>query len=121
MKQIFKINYKLSNWNDIIGQCRANKYYANKYKKQEMEVIRYSLIGLHKVKKYPIQIEFRWHIKNSISDLDNKSCKAILDQMQHQGIIENDNIKHINKITHYAIKDKEEYVEVIMEEENDIK
>lgn len=112
MKQIFRINYKLSNWNDIIGQCRANKYYANKYKKQEMEVIRYSLIGLHKVKKYPIQLEFRWHIKNSISDLDNKSCKAILDQMQHQGIIENDNIKCISSILHIAIKDSKDYVEV---------
>ena len=116
MKQTFTIDYKLDNWNTIIGRCRTNKYYANLYKRKEMEIIRYSLIGLHKVKTYPIQIEFRWHIKSSISDLDNKSCKAILDQLQHQGIIENDNIKCINKITHHAIKDTKDFVEVTIEE-----
>ena len=64
MKQVFKINYKLHNWNDIIGQCRTNKYYANKNKKQEMEIIRYSLVGIKKIEKYPIQMVFKWHIKN---------------------------------------------------------
>ena len=114
MKQTFKINYKLDNWNTIIGRCRTNKYYANNHKQKEMEIIKYSLIGLHKIEKYPIEIEFRWHIKSSISDLDNKSVKSILDELQKQEIIENDNIKYINKITHYAIKDKEEYVEVTL-------
>ena len=108
----FKINYKLDNWNTIIGKARANKYYANKHKKDEMSLIRYSLVGLPKIKQYPVQMVFKWHIKSVISDLDNKSTKNILDEMQIMGILENDNIKHINKITHYAIKDDKDFVEV---------
>ena len=36
--------------------------------------------------------------------------------MQNLGILENDNIKHINKITHIAIKDDIEYVELEIKE-----
>jgi hypothetical protein len=37
--------------------------------------------------------------------------------MQNLGILENDNIKHIRKISHIAIIDKEEYIEMeIMED-----
>ena len=102
---------KLQNWNQIIGQNRTNKYGANSYKQKEMQEISLYLKDLEPIKEYPIEIIFTWHIKNVNSDLDNKSTKAILDQMQKQGILENDNIKHIRKITHIAVKDKEEYVE----------
>lgn len=117
----FRINFKLDNWNKIIGRCRANRFYANKHKQQEMKLIRDSLIDLPKIDKYPVQIVFKWHVKASTSDLDNKSVKNILDEMQIMGILENDNIKHINKITHYAIKDKADYVDVeIIEGDNDV-
>jgi hypothetical protein len=32
--------------------------------------------------------------------------------MQNLGILENDNIKHINEITHKAVKDDTEFVEM---------
>lgn len=103
---------KLENWNEIIGQNRVNKYYANNHKQQEMKDISWFIRQIPPIKNYPIELIFTWHINNSRADLDNKSCKAILDCMQNIGILENDNIKHITKITHIAIKDSEEYVEM---------
>lgn len=106
------IPLKLANWNDIISQCRTNKYYANTHKKAEMKDISWFVRNIPPITKYPIKMVFTWHIKNSRSDLDNKSVKAILDCMQNLGILENDNIKHITAITHKAVKDSEEFVEM---------
>lgn len=106
------IPLKLFNWNDIIGQCRANKYYANTHKQREMKDISWFIRNIPPITKYPIKMVFTWHIKNSRSDLDNKSVKSILDCMQNLGILENDNIKHITEITHKAVKDNEEFVEM---------
>ena len=111
------IDYKLDNWNDTIKYNRSNKYLGAKRKKEEMQIIKYFLIGVPKIKKYPIELYCKWHVKNVGSDLDNKSIKAVLDAMQEMGILENDNIKHINKITHEAIKDKKDYLEVEYEYE----
>lgn len=69
-----------------------------------------------KIDKYPVKMTFRWHIKNVRSDLDNKSVKSILDAMQKLGILENDNINHIREIHYIAIPDKEDYVEIEVEE-----
>jgi Holliday junction resolvase RusA-like endonuclease len=102
----------MDSWNDTIKYCRGNKFGANSHKKKEMRDISIFMRNLPKIDKYPIQMTFKWHIKNIISDLDNKSCKSILDEMQNLGILENDNIKHINKIVYEAIPDKEDYVEI---------
>ena len=112
------INYKLDNWNDIININRRNKYMGAKRKKVEMSFIKYFLMGKPKIKKYPIKILCIWHVKNIGSDLDNKSLKAVLDQMQIQGILENDNIAHINEITYRAVKDTRDYLEMIIDEAN---
>jgi Holliday junction resolvase RusA-like endonuclease len=110
------IPIKLSNWNEIINQNRINKYVGASHKKQEMNDISWYIRKIPPIKEYPIQITFTWHIKNVRADLDNKSVKSILDCMQNLGILENDNIKHIRKITHIAMPDKEEYIEMeIME------
>lgn len=107
-----KIPLKLSNWNEIINQNRTNKYIGASHKKQEMKDISWFIRKIPPIKEYPIKIEFTWHIKNIKSDLDNKSVKSILDCMQNLGILENDNIAHINEIRHIAVKDTEEYVEM---------
>lgn len=103
---------KLSNWNDIINQNRVNKYLANSHKQDEMKDISWFIRKIPKIEKYPIELAFKWHIRNVRSDLDNKSVKSILDCMQNLGILENDNVKHITKITHEAVIDKTEYVEM---------
>ena len=109
------IPLKLSNWNDIINANRINKYIGASQKKKEMKDISYFIRNIPKITNYPIKISFIWHVKNMASDLDNKSVKAILDCMQNLGKLENDNIKHINKITYIAIKDETEYVEMEIE------
>ena len=111
------IMLKLDNLNDLINKCRTNKYSANSHKQKEMKDISWFIRQIPPIKKYPIEITFRWHLKNSRADLDNCLEKNILDCMQNLGILENDNIKHINAIHHYAIIDKEEYVEMEIEEE----
>lgn len=112
---MIRIPLKLSNWNDIINANRINKFVGAKLKKKEMGDISYFVRNMPKIEQYPIKITFIWHITNTRSDLDNKSVKAILDCMQNLGKIENDNIAHINEITHKAIKDKTEYIEMIIE------
>lgn len=112
----FTIKYKLDNWNKTIARCRTNKYGANNHKKSEMRAIGTFMNNLSKIENYPVKMVFKWHIKNSNSDLDNMSVKNVLDEMQNLGILENDNIKHINEITHIAIKDKEDFVEVEIKE-----
>ena len=112
----YNIMLKLSNWNDIINQCRTNKYSANSHKQQEMRDISWFIRKIPPITKYPIKMVFKWHIKNSRSDLDNKSVKSILDCMQNLGILENDNINHICSISHIAIKDNIEYVEMEIKE-----
>jgi len=111
-----KIDYKLSNWNDIINANRRNKYIGAKEKKIEMGYISYFLTKVPKITKYPIKIKCIWHVKNMGSDLDNKSLKAVLDAMQLKGILENDNIAHINEITYKAVKDTKDYLEMIIYE-----
>lgn len=108
----YTIMLKLDTWNEIIGRCRANKYLANSYKQTEMQDISWFIRQIPKIEKYPIELVFTWHIRNPRSDLDNKSIKSILDEMQNLGILENDNVKHIRKITHEAVIDKNEYVEM---------
>lgn len=106
------IDYKLNNWNDTINKCRSNKYLASKQKKKEMEIIKYFLIGVPKIEKYPIKLDCIWHVSNMNSDLDNKSLKSVLDCMQEVGILENDNCKHIEEIRYRVIKDKRDYLEM---------
>lgn len=106
------IDYKLNNWNDTIKHCRYNKYSANSIKQKEMDIVGYYLRNVPRITEYPIELKCMWHVRNINSDLDNKSLKSVLDEMQKLSIIENDNIKHINKITYEAIKDDKDYLEI---------
>lgn len=110
----FIIPLKLSSWNDTIKYCRGNKFGANYHKKKEMRDISMFMRDLPIIEEYPVRMVFKWHIKRCM-DLDNKSVKSILDEMQNLGILENDDMKHINEIKHIAIKDSDDYVEVEIE------
>ena len=110
------IPLKLSNWNDIINANRINKYVGASQKKKEMQDIGYFIRNMKPITKYPIKITFTWHVSNLRKDIDNMSVKSILDCMQELGKLENDNIKHINSICHYAVKDKIDFVEMEIED-----
>ena len=77
-----------------------------------MSIIRYYLLGVKPIEKYPIQLNCTWYVSNLGSDLDNKSLKSVLDQMQVMGILKNDNIKHIPIINQKAVKSKSDYLEI---------
>lgn len=110
------IDYKLDNWNDTIAYNRTNKYKGASRKKKEMEIVKLFLLNTPKITKYPIKLNCLWHLTNLGSDLDNKSLKVVLDTMQKCGILENDNIKHIEQINYKAIKDNKDYLEIEIEE-----
>lgn len=61
-----KIPLKLSSWNDIINQCRANKYGAASHKKAEMKDISWFVKSIPPITEYPIKLVFTWHIKNQL-------------------------------------------------------
>lgn len=106
------IDYKIDNWNEIINYNRANRMIGARHKKEEMNIIKLFLLNTPKITKYPIKLNCIWHVKNIGSDLDNKSLKSVLDAMQQFGILENDNIKHINYISHTAIKDTKDFLKL---------
>lgn len=111
-----KIDFKLENWNQIIGYSRNNRYDANYHKKSEMRKISKYLTNVPKIENYPIKITCYWHVKNKISDLDNKSLKSTLDCMQKMGILENDNCKHIQEINYKYVGDNSDFLEMEIEE-----
>ena len=49
-------------------------------------------------------------------DLDNFRYKGILDGLVSAGVIENDNLVHIRKITIEPVLDKEECIEIEIKE-----
>jgi Holliday junction resolvase RusA-like endonuclease len=110
------IDYKLKNWNEIINTNRRNRYAGANEKKKESRIVMMYLLGVKPIKKYPIKLDCTWHVSNLNSDLDNKSLKVALDTMQNMGILENDNIKHINEINHKAVKDERDYLAIEIKE-----
>lgn len=110
------IKYKFENMNTYINKCRRNPFLANGIKQKETEIARQEFLKEPKVTNYPIELSFKWHIKNKLSDLDGKIPKSIIDGMVRAEIIADDNVKYIQKITHEYVEDKEEYVEVEIKE-----
>lgn len=113
------IDYKLDNWNNVISYNRVDKYVGAREKKREMNIVKLFLLNTPKIEKYPIKINCIWHTSNLGSDLDNKCIKAVLDQMQEMGILENDNIKHIPEINYKAVKDLKDYLVMEIEEQDE--
>lgn len=113
----YVIDEKLDNINTIINDNRRNKYIGASKKKKEQEKIKEYIKDTSPIKEYPIKIRCNWYIKNSNADLDNKSIKSILDTLQAVGVLKNDNIKHITRIEHKAIKSDDEKVEVFIYKE----
>lgn len=115
-----KINYEPPNWNNYINIERRNFYQANKLKQKEKEIIKENCIGKKYEGNYPIEITFRKHFKDFRQDLDNVRIKGLLDGLVSCGVLKNDNLKHIQKITLEPIFDKETGVEIeINEVQND--
>lgn len=111
-----KIDYNFDNWNTYINKERSNKYWASSVKKKELDIVRYSTIGMKYKGEYPIKITIYKHFKDKRQDLDNTRIKGILDGLVKCGVIKNDNLSCINEITYKAIIDGKEYIELDIKE-----
>lgn len=109
---IIKVNYIPPNWNEYINIERRNFYSANRLKQKEKEIMRYHTIGKRYEGKYPVELILRPHYKDYRQDLDNLRYKGLIDGLVANKVIENDNLKHIQKITIEPIFDDEEIVEI---------
>lgn len=106
------IDYKFENINTYINKCRSNPYFANTIKQKETKLSALEFSKIPKIDKFPIELEFTWHIKNKLSDLDGKFPKNIIDGLVRAGKIEDDNVKFIQKITHIYKQDTKDFVEI---------
>ncbi len=100
------------NWNEYINIERTNKYKANNLKQDEKQIVRLVTRGKEYEGKYPLKVIFRPHYANLRQDLDNFRYKGLLDGLVANGVIENDNLKHIQEIVLKPIFDNRECVEI---------
>lgn len=113
----FHIDYDFDNWNEYIRKERSNKYWASTIKKKELDIVRYSTIGLKYNGNYPIKITFEKYFKDKRQDLDNIRVKGILDGLVKCGIIKNDNLNCIQEIAFKPIfNDEKVGIDIIIEE-----
>ena len=106
------INYIPPNWNDYINKERSSYYIANKIKQEEKKIVALSTIGKKYNGKYPVEITFKPHFKDRRQDLDNFRYKGILDGLVTAGVLKNDNLKCIKKISLEAVVDGESYIDI---------
>lgn len=112
----FAIPYMPPNWNDYIKLERGSKYGANSLKQKEKGIVKYIMKGKRYTGNYPIEITFRPHFSSRRQDLDNFRYKGLLDGLVSAGVIKNDNLVHIQKITIEPIFDDKQVVEIEIKE-----
>jgi Holliday junction resolvase RusA-like endonuclease len=117
-KITFKIDYIPPNWNEYINIERTNYFKANKLKQEEKRIVKYSTIGIKYQGEYPIEIKFRVHFKDYRQDLDNARIKGVVDGLVTAGVIKNDNLKCIQRITLEPVFDNQGGIEVEIGEIN---
>ena len=111
-----KIAYMPPNWNDYINMERTNKYKANNLKQQEKQYVWFWCRTKKYDGGYPVEITFKPHYSALRQDLDNFRYKGILDGLVSAGVLKNDNLKHIQKITIEPVFDDAECVEIEIKE-----
>lgn len=110
------IEYMPPNWNDYIKAERTSKYMANNIKQQEKQIVQF-LVGNKRYKGcYPVEIILRPHFNAYRQDLDNFRYKGLLDGLVACGVLKNDNLKHIQRITLEPIFDDKVGVEIEIKE-----
>lgn len=107
------IDYEFINWNKYINLERANKFLANKIKQEEKSFIVFNVKERY-LGEYPIALTIKPHFSHKKSDLDNFRMKGLIDGLVAAGVIENDNLTKINKITLEPIFDGKTGVDVMI-------
>lgn len=94
----FHLDYVPINWNEYIREERTSFYLANKVKQQDKRLVKLFCKECYN-EGYPAEIIFTVHYKDHRQDLDNFRMKGLIDGLVANGIIKNDNLNHIQKIT----------------------
>lgn len=110
------IEYSPINWNEYINAERKNKYIANNIKQKEKQIIKLLASKKKYTGKYPVEIIVRPHYNSYRQDLDNCRYKGLLDGLVSAGVIKNDNLKHIQRITLEPIFDDKVGIEIEIKE-----
>ena len=110
------IPYDVPNWNKYIDLERGNKYKANRLKQEEKRIIQLIARGKRYTGEYPVEIIVRPHFSALRQDLDNFRYKGLLDGLVSAGVLKNDNLKHIQRITLEPIFDNKVGVEIEIKE-----
>ena len=110
------IDYMPPNWNQYINAERANKHQANNIKQKEKRIVQLLTSRKRYTGKYPIELIVRPYFNAFRQDLDNFRYKGLLDGLVSAGVIENDNLRHIQKITLEPIFDDKIGVEIEIKE-----
>ena len=110
------IPYAPPNWNNYIDAERQNKYIANNIKQEEKRIVKLLTRGKRYTGKYPVEVIVRPHYNAYRQDLDNCRYKGLLDGLVSVGVLKNDNLKHIQKITLEPIFDEKVGIEFEIKE-----
>ena len=110
------IPYSPPNWNKYIDTERQSKYGANAIKQHEKQIVYLLTRGKRYTGKYPVEIIVRPHYNAYRQDLDNCRYKGLIDGLVSAGVIKNDNLKHIQRITLEPIFDDKVGIEFEIKE-----
>lgn len=118
----FTVHAKLPSLNDVIRKNRENMFCGNTYKKETEKIIsRYIQLALTtgelKPVSEPCTIRIDWYEKTKRRDVDNiqSSQKFILDALVSNGVLPDDNRKHVVQIYHTIHDSCENKVSVTIE------
>lgn len=118
----FTVHAKLPSFNDVIRKNRENMFCGNSYKKETEKIIsRYIqkalITGELKPVSEPCTIIIDWYEKTKRRDVDNiqSSQKFILDALVSNGVLPDDNRKHVVQIYHTIHDSIENKVSVTIE------
>lgn len=106
------LQYMPINWNEYINLERTDYRIVNNIKQREKKIVAMNCIGKKYNDEYPIEIIFKVHFKNKRMDLDNTRLKGIIDGLVTCGVIKNDNLNCIQKITIESVFDNKEIIEI---------
>ena len=110
------IPYSPPNWNKYIDLERGNKYGANQLKQEEKRIVRLLTRGKQYTGGYPAEVIVRPHFNAYRQDLDNCRYKGLLDGLVSAGVLKNDNLRHIQRITLEPIFDDKVGIEIEIKE-----
>lgn len=99
------------NWNEYNYANRSNPYKGAAMERREKQIAKIASHGKKWTGGYPVALIVRPHFRAKNRDLDNVKIKGMLDGIVAAGVLENDNLTHIQAIHIYPVFDRQDIVE----------